>query len=290
MSKQVQQLLDQLAADARASGSGNFDSFEAPANSYEVSAFENYLVSQGFDAFTARKTAQKAASTPAMGAQIKQAMRASNQQGIVAMSNNQQPGNVLAAASFGITVTRVTATIAQPLPFAIFGQQDYQNGYRNVIGGLLPTGVTLSTVRGGEVNGLANQVEFTYTQGANTDIVRVTSDTYPYPSLLESSGTDLLRMSKIRMELSDATQANQFRQEMQSFSNSPFGKGTSNKISPTSFRTPQQFQTGIVDLDLVIDIDKETALYGRILNVTNFSVTFNSFVEKFYRQITMGGI
>jgi hypothetical protein len=289
MSKQVQQLLDQLAADARASGSGSFDSFEASANSYEVAAFENYLVNQGFDAFTARKTAQKASATPAMAAQIKQAMRASNGQGFVAMTPDQQSGNVLAAANFGITVERLTAAIAAPLPFAIFGQQDYRNGYRSVISGMLPAGVALTSVRGGEVNSLPDAVEFTYTQGLNVDIVRVSSDTYAYPALLESTGVDLLRMSKVRMELSDSTQAGQFRQELKSFSNSPFGKGTFNKISATSFRTPQQFQTGIVDLDIVLDIDKETALYGSILPVAAFGVTFNSFVEKFYRQITKGG-
>lgn len=288
MGQNIQKLLNDLAAQAAASGASNFNSYEDPVKqSYEVSAYEGFLVSQGMDTYTAKVTAQKAASSPAIAAQIRQAMNASNSQGLGPMLDTGVPGATLAAANFSITVTRLTAAIVgESLPFAIFGAQDYCNGYRNTLQGMLAAGTVLTSVTGGEVNGKANQVDFTYTNGANVDIVRVTSDTYPYPSLLNSTNVDLLRMSKIRMELSDSTQASQFRQELMTVSNSPFGKSTTNKVSATAFRRPDQFQAGIVDIDAVFDIDKETAIVSKVLAVANFGITYNSFVQKFFRQNT----
>lgn len=284
----TQQLLNQLANEARAAG-GNFGSFEAEVSgSYEAPMFERFLVAKGYDTVTARAVAGEAVRVPAKRAQILKAMQASGQ-GLVAMSSDQQSGNVLAAANFGITVKRNTANIAGTLPFAIFGSQDFENGYRNTIQGQLTGGTVLTSVTGGEKDGLPGTVRFTYTNGVNVDTIDVTSNTYPYPSLLNSTNVDLLRMSKIRLELSDATQQAQFSQDLITVSNSPFGKSTSNRISATAFKSPQQFQAGIVDLDAIVEIDKETGIYSQILGVANFSVTLNSFVEKFYRQVTKGG-
>lgn len=285
MSREAQRLIDQLAAEARASGSGNFGAYEA--DHYEVGAFETYLVSTGMDTYTAKSVAEKAAKTPAVAAQLRQAMSASNGQGLQRIDNPN--GGVLAAANFGITVTRLTAAIAgESLPFVIFGSQDYQNGYREVIQGQLAAGTVLTSVLGGETNGLPDRVQFTYTKGANVDIVEVKSGTYPYPALLNSTNVDLMRMSKIRMELSDNTQAAQFREDLMTVNNSPFGKSGRNRISATAFRRPDQYQNGIVDIDAVIDIDKETGIYSKILPVAGFGVTFNSFVQKFERMITKG--
>jgi hypothetical protein len=286
----VQNLLDRLHSAAASSGAYSLGSYEAPTvDNYEVEAFSHYLVSQGIDSYTAKATAIKAAATPALGAQIKQAMRASNNgQGIVGMARNQAPGNVVSAANFGLTVRRDTATLNAALPFVLFGQQDAENGYRNILGGLLPAGITLVSVEIGEKAGQANAAVFEYTDGVDTDTVTVTSATYPYPSLLAATSTDLMRMSKIRLELSDATQGAQFRQDIATVSSSPFGKRGTNSISATAFRRPDQFQAGIVDLDATFDIDKETGIISKILPVAGFEMTWNSFVEKFYRQNAIG--
>jgi hypothetical protein len=292
MSK-VQQLLDQLQNAASRGGIQHLSSFEAsPADSYEVSAYEDFLVGQGIDSYTARTTALKAAATPGMAAQLRQAMRASNTggsaQGLVGMSAQQASGNVLSAANFGITVKRVTADLAVPLPFVLFGQQDSKNGYRQLLGGLLPAGITLTSVDIGEDAGQPDKAVFSYTDGTDTDTVEVTCGTYPYPSLLEASGSDQMRMSKIRLELSDSTKGAQFREDIRTKSNSPFGKNTENSINATAFRRPDQFQNGIVDLDAIFDIDKETSVISKILPVVGFEYTWNSFVEKFIRSNIRG--
>lgn len=287
-SARVRNILDDLARQARSS---NFSSYEAPTDSFEASTYETYLVSQGIDAYTARVVAAKAAQTPAMAAQIKQAMNASGQ-GLVGLTQHQQPGNSLAAATFNFTVTRPTINIVgEDLPFALFGPQDYANGYRNIIGGLVPlgAGTVLTSVRGGESDGFPDRVVFTYTNGANVDTVVVTCDTYPYPAFLTATLSDLLRLSKVRMTLSDATQTRQFDQALVSVANSPFGKNVTNRVTPSTFKTPAQFQQGIVDIDAVFDMDKETTLAGRILAVANFSISLPMFVEKYNRPIAKGG-
>jgi hypothetical protein len=288
----VQQLLNQLHNAAAKGGIRDLDSFEAnSSNSYEVAAYEDFLVSQGIDSYTARTTAQKAAATPALAANIRQAMRASNggsAQGLVRLAPEQASGNLVSAANFGITVIRDTAALAVPLPFVLFGQQDSKNGYRQLLGGLLPTGITLVSVEIGEDAGQPNAAVFTYTDGTDTDTVTVVSNTYPYPSLLEASGSDQMRMSKIRLELSDSTKSAQFREDIKTKSNSPFGKNTENSINATAFRRPDQYQNGIVDLDAVFDIDKETSIISKILPVVAFEYTWNSFVEKFIRSNIRG--
>ena len=281
-------VLAQLRREAASAGAAGYGSFEADGN---FEAVANFLVTKkGFSRADARSMAAEAMNKPGVMNAITAEMGPG---GLRGLSNTQTNGNVPGrdvAAQLKLTVTRVTANIVDaPLPFAMFGAQDYVNGYRNTLTGqLLPAGVTLVSVTGGEVSGKPNRVDFTYTDGVNSDVVEVTSSTYPYPSLLNSTSVDLLRMSKIRMELSDNTQAAQFRQDIQTVSNSPFGKGSTNKISATAFRRPDQFQAGIVDLDAVFEIDKETSIVSSILPVAGFEVTFNSFVEKFYRQITKG--
>lgn len=289
MSKaRVTAILDDLARQAQRSG---YSSYEAPVDNYEVAAFEQFYLANGYDAYTAKVTASKVAKSPTMAAQMKQAMNASSMgQGIVGLTRDQSPGNVLAAATFNITVTRDSVNIAEDLPFVLFGPQDYQNGYRNIIGGIIPlgAGTVLTSVRGGESDSLPNSVVFTYTNGANVDTVTVACGTYPYPSFLASTLNDLLRLSKMRLSLSNATLTRQYDLDIVTVSNSPFGKGVTNRVTPSTFKSPEQFQSGIVDLDAVFEVDKETSVAGRIINTAGFTVGIPMFVEKFMRPITKG--
>lgn len=289
MSKaRVTAILDDLARQAQSSG---YRSYEAPVDNYEVAAFEQFYLANGYDAYTAKVTASKVAKSPTMAAQMKQAMNASSMgQGLVGLTRDQSPGNTLAAATFNITVTRDTATIAGDLPFVLFGPQDFQNGYRNIIGGTvpMPAGVQLTSVTGGEAAGLPDSVVFEYGDGVNSDTVTVKCGTYPYPAFLQSTLNDLLRLSKVRLALSNATLVRQYDLDIVSVSNSPFGKGVTNRITPSTFKSPEQFQSGIVDLDAVFEVDKETSLAGRIIDTAGFTIGIPMFVEKFMRPITKG--
>lgn len=285
MNGRKQELLEALEAQAR-TGAG-FSSYE---NEYERSAFETFLKSEGMQAAQAKVLAERAQGSPALANQIREAMRSGNS--AVAKPGREYPDTPPAAAQFQLTVVRNTAAIAEDLPFALFGFQDMQNGYRDIIPSMLAAGTTLTSVVIGELGGGgaagANRARFTYTNGANVDTVDVTCSTYSYPALLAAGSNDLLKLSAMRMSLSDATLLRQFDLEMRSLKNSPFGKGEFNKLTPSASKSPRQYQNGIVDLDYIFKVDKETTIVGKIANQAAFQVSFNAYVEKFDRRNTAG--
>jgi hypothetical protein len=69
-----------------------------------------------------------------------------------------------------ILVTRLTNNIAGvALPFVIFGLNDRNSNYASTLSGFIPTGVVLTSV----TTTSTGDIDFTYTSGANVDIVRV---------------------------------------------------------------------------------------------------------------------
>lgn len=277
MDPKVQQLINELTGQV---GNASFSAYEDPTKQFEVATYEQFLVKSGVDAFNAKRTALAAASSPQLANQLQTAMNKSGQ-GLLGLDET-------IAAQFNIIVTRPTAAIALDLPFAVFGKIASLNGYRQALNGMIPAGVVLTSVEIGEVDGQPNAALFTYTQGANVDTILVEADTYPYPSLLDSTVTDTMRLSKIRMELSDETQARQFRQRISTDVANMFGRSNGNSMNATSFRAPTDFQRGIVDIQARVDIDKETSLISKIINVAAFSVTWAMFVSRFDRRTSKG--
>ena len=195
-------------------------------------------------------------------------------------------GNVRSAAQFSINVARPTAAIVgTKLPFVVFGPLDIQNGYRQIITGLLPAGVALTSVTIGEVSGKPNDCTFTYTAaGPLVDSVVVTCGTMAYPSLMISLITDLILSTKLRITLSDAAQTAQFNETLNANTRNMFGSNHQNPITPADYKSPEQFQQGIVDLDVDYKFDKETMLVSNILAVAGFSINYSLNIAQFFRQ------
>lgn len=281
----VDKLVDQMLSEADTTGTYNLSSYEVES-SYEI---ESYLVGNlRLDPRAARKVAMKAAGRPAVREALVRAARDNSKQGAIRVGGGLDPQ---AAAQFNITVTRNTNTIAQALPVAIFGAADINNGYSNILNASLGAGTTITSVAMGTANGTAqgNNVVITYLNGANSDTVTISSDTYPYTSLLDATRTDMFKMSKVRYSISDSAQLAQFNQGFNFVSNSMFGSRTSNNVSVGAYRSPDQFQTAIIDLNGEFDIDKETSIVTGIIQTAGvFSFTISAFVQKFYRQNSKG--
>ena len=183
------------------------------------------------------------------------------------------------AAIFDIVVSRNTATLAgTELPFALFGSQHVDSQYDGIIATV--NGATL-TVANGIIGAAGNTTQFSYNIGANTDVVTIecTSGT-TYPSFLRALDAGSFRINKIRMQLSDNSQLTQFAQEFAFFDYSMFGKQVKNKLSVSSFKDPNQFQSGIVDIPFSGEIDNESGFASKLIAVAGFSVTYSVFVEK----------
>ncbi len=88
-----------------------------------------------------------------------------------------------------------------------------------------------------------------------------------YGSLLDATNSDAFQMNMVRYIVTDATAPSlaQYQNQLQPFNLSIFGKFSSDQTSPNSFKIPEQQQQNIVDIPLVLDVDKQTSI-GTYMN------------------------
>lgn len=166
-----------------------------------------------------------------------------------------------AAAQFDVKVTRNTGNINRTLPVALFGAIDFEGNYSAVLGTYLPSGVSVTVAK------TSGNMVFTYVEGAATDTVTVTCSQVAYNSFLQATITDVMSVRAIRYTLTDTTQLTNFDNIFAVVKRSLYGSDKRDNISVTSYREPNQFQSGIIDIgdvkngsSNVTTIDKETSL------------------------------
>lgn len=190
-----------------------------------------------------------------------------------------------AAAQFDIKVTRNTGNINRTLPVALFGAIDYEGNYSAVLGTYLPSGVSVSVAKS------SGNMVFTYVEGAATDTITVTCSQVAYNSFLQATITDVMSVRAIRYTLTDNTQLTNFDNIFAFVKRSLYGSDKRDNISVTSYREPNQFQSGIIDIGNVKDgnsnvttIDKETSLVigmNDLVGATAFTATLSLFVNAY---------
>jgi len=214
----------------------------------------------------------------------------------VSLSERGEGGKAPEAANFTLQVRRKTfVVIAGALPFAMFGASVAINGYRRLITQLIPVGVTLVIVQRGEYNVSPENVNFVYTTGAGGfEIVSITCPQTPYPQLLDSTITDNFKASKIRYSLTEVggSAVSQYSQAVTVWRTTMFGRASFDTLDLTTYRKPNDFQSGIVDVEGSINIDKEMCITHQVINnptpFTDFGFNWSMFVEKYYRQTAQG--
>jgi hypothetical protein len=284
---QMETILRQLQAEADAL-SGNFSHYQDPG----YQEVHDFMIRSGYPGDVAAKVAREAVNKPGVAAVIAKQARAAG--GGFARPLPGAPaaamtaGNVASAANFTIKIERDTADLAVDLPFVLFGALDRENGYRRILNGLLPAGITLTSVDIGESDGEPEAAVFTYTDGTDTDTVTVTCQTAPYPNVVESTVTDLIETTKMRLSLSDSTRLQQFDLDIDAQNRTMFGLIQSNPQTPANFKSPEQFQAGIVDMDFVAKFDKQTSLVSKIIPVAGFSLSVNFSASRFQQHSARG--
>jgi hypothetical protein len=270
-------VLQSLEQQANSGANYELDSYEVAV----ASDYEDFLIrSKGMDAMRARKVSRVAAANPKVGSMIRQAAAEGG------FGLGKQQGTPVSAAQTTITATRASRNITLPLPVPVFGAIDAEGNFIRSLNGLLPTGVTVSAAYGQNA-ARPNDLQLTYTQGANVDIITVTCTTIAYPTFLQSTITDYFRVDKMRYSLS-ANQPTQFEQPHQIVKISMFGKNDVNTFNPSTYFDPRQFQNQVIDVPTVFDVDKETAMVFNMIDVAGFSVSFTVFISKFKRQNAIG--
>lgn len=184
------------------------------------------------------------------------------------------------AAMFDITITRKTANIAADLPIPLFGVLDRESDYSEILPQLLPVGTSYEIARTTDRKGL----KFTFTSGLNVDIVEVTCAQVPYLNLLRASQGSMLRMEQNKMNISDVSVQNQFRNKVQVTRNTIFGKDTNDSYTPNQFKSDMQNQNDIRTITANFNVDLETSFTILIAQQANFDVTMTSYISEFSVQ------
>ena len=163
-------------------------------------------------------------------------------------------------ARFKIKVQRLTSTLGQTLPAAIFGRQFLASGYNGIID--VPSGLTL-TVTSGLIQGTASnyhKIILSYTDGADTDIIEITSQSAAaYPTLLEATLSDVFNVDYFKFSTASGT-LDQLEQDMEIKRQSLFGKVNADSVNIDMFKSSTQFQSGIVEANMKASFDKSTAM------------------------------
>lgn len=182
-------------------------------------------------------------------------------------------------AYVNILVKRVSANIALPLPFIIFGVLQFATSYANIIGSYLPTGVTLTNVTQSATGGVILE----FTQGANVDTVTIECNQVGYKQFLAALNTDQFDVGMMRYSLSDPTQLAQYQQLFQLGTKSLFGKASQTDFPIEMHKTPNQFQNAIIDIKQSWAQDKESFLVGNIIDAASLSINLNMFITNYYK-------
>lgn len=182
--------------------------------------------------------------------------------------------------SFTVVAERLTANITKSLPAMIFGVNDRLSAFQNVM--QLPSGVVLDKMVYGADSAIsaAGKLQLHFKEGLNIDIIEITCQNNPYPVLLESTKTDLLLMNGVRLSISNTTLVSQFDEQIQIVKNAIAGNTKRDNLTPVSYKNPEQFQSGIVDVPEMISIDKETSLQFNIIPTAGFKVSMNFYAGK----------
>ena len=190
------------------------------------------------------------------------------------------------AASFTINLYRAPAAgtgALGVLPVPIFGALDSYSAFFDVITPSLKQGVALTACEIGAVNGaVANSkvMKLTYSDGTNTDIVTVECTQNNYPALLHATAVDMMKLGGIRYGISNTTNVAQFDNEIKVVKRSLTGRQTNDSLTPSQYKSPNQFQTGIIDISEQFSIDKETSIVVGIGAYAAFTVSLNCYAAK----------
>jgi len=180
-------------------------------------------------------------------------------------------------------------------PVFLFGQSDFDAGFVNgfrkfpVLSGWT---YNVSLINGQPIvatfTGLAGVLElgdlvFEYfVPGAPPPFFRyivVRAKETAYGSLLASLRSDTFVTNDFRYAIGDIAQVDQYNNSLGIIYQDLFGKEDFDSLSPLSFKNPEQFQNGIVDVPLnkMFNKHSEIALY---LNYDVAEINFSIFVEK----------
>lgn len=202
-----------------------------------------------------------------------------------------------------VAAAAIAATLKTQLPAFVFGNSDFAGGFKKsqgqfpLAGGWaydvpFVYGRDYATTVFGVLDATAKAqlqigdlvIPFWATTAGPVDTVGfviIRCAQVAYGTLLESLTSDLFWLNNIRYILTDtsAQGLTQYNNNIFIQDQSLFGKFKSDNVSPNSFKQPEQFQSGIVDIPINKGIDKNVML-GSYLNYDSVTQQWSIFVKQ----------
>lgn len=206
-----------------------------------------------------------------------------------------------------IAAAGLSAALKTQLPVFIFGNSDFASGFSNIKQAFplntwvygrpgifgkddfsefaFDAFVTANLITGDLVMPFTSDLPGAGTTTVALAIVRCSQ--VAYGTLLDALNSDRFVMNMIRYNLPDTTQVAQYNNNIGIFNLSLFGKFNRDFVSPNSYKKPEQFQNGFIDVPLKLGIAKQDSL-GMYVNYTTIDITWSIFVWT-VRKLTENG-
>ena len=176
-----------------------------------------------------------------------------------------------------LTVKRNSINIEAPLPFVLFGLNDFQAKYVSTLKGFLPSGVTVTVASDADGN-----VVFTYTSGLDVDTITVSfSGANNYTSFLQAMNQNYFKTKYMLVSISDEAQRlAAFSQTLNYGVLSALGAKAANQLMLRSRIMTWDFQKDRVNV--LMPEQKVTADFGFVMNmiaVDEFTMGFDVYMS-----------
>jgi hypothetical protein len=197
-----------------------------------------------------------------------------------------------------VAAAALNAGLKTKLPLFLFGNSDFASGYKKLreqfplsggwsYGNPIVYGrdetpanwdatITNQLLLGDLVIPVTSALPGAGTTTLGLSIVRCNQ--VAYGTLLDALNSDRFVMNMIRYVLDDATKTAQFSQNINFCKQSLFGKFNLDYLSPNSYKKPEQYQNGIIDVPAGWGIDKQKAL-ASFVNYDCVGMTWSIFVN-----------
>ncbi len=181
-----------------------------------------------------------------------------------------------------ITVTREGASIAAPLPFVLFGSNDFQSGYNTTLRTFVfPVGYTCTV----STDATTGDILFTYSNNTNTDVVRVHNEgSVNMRTFLASMNNNYFKTKNFLVSISDeAYNVQQFGLSLFFGVLSALGLTGANQLIFRSRTNSWQFRKDRVEVLLPEQkVVPEYSFAMEIIAVDAFNMGFDFFMSERY--------
>lgn len=146
------------------------------------------------------------------------------------------------------------------IPFVLFGYQERQNDYKNLLNPLVNTNTTFTFTD----TGTSYIFDYVPNFGIVNKGVIITCKEYPYPSLVYAMSTDKIEIIATGYKLENS-EPQQFTEPLEIFRRDMFGKIDEDSINPSVYQLPSNYIENLLVIRKKLKIDTMTSIRSLLM-------------------------